>query len=54
MVVGVEVTPEEAAQKQKLFRQKRMRWARAIGRPYSTDIEKPDPGALDAAEEDNG
>jgi hypothetical protein len=48
------VTPEEAAELQRKYRQKRMRWARAINRPYSTDIEKPDPGALDAAEEDNG
>lgn len=48
------MTSEEAAEKQRKYRQKRIRWARAIGRPYSWDIEKPDPGALDAAEEDNG
>lgn len=40
--------------KQKIYREKRRRWARKIGRPYSDDISEPDPGVLDAVDEEQG
>lgn len=39
---------------QRKYATRRKRWARHIGAPYAHDTEKPDPGVLDLAAEDEG
>ena len=39
---------------QRAYRNKRRRWAWKVGRPYSEDIGKPEPGVLNVADEDEG
>lgn len=41
---------DEAERKQREYRLSRVRWARKIGRPYSCDIEAPEPGVIDTPE----
>lgn len=48
------MTPEEAEQRQKAYRRSRMLHARKYGRRYSDDLEKPEPGILDEADEELG
>lgn len=48
------MSPEDAADAQKRYREKRRRWAWKIGRPYSQDVGKPDPGGLDAGDTEEG
>lgn len=44
------MTPDEAAERQKRYREKRRRWAWKTGRPYSQDQDAPPPCVLEAAE----
>lgn len=48
------MSPEEAAELQRKYRQKRRRWAWRINRPYSHDVGKPEPGELDAGDSEEG
>lgn len=41
---------DAAEQQQKLYRLKRLAWAREIGRPTSQKPDVPEPGTLPAAE----
>lgn len=45
---------DEAERLQREFRLTRVRWARKIGRPYSCDIEAPEPGVIDDGEPEEG
>lgn len=45
---------DDAERKQKLYRLDRVRWARKINRPYSCDIEAPEPGVIDDGEPEEG
>jgi hypothetical protein len=48
------MTPEEAAQLQKKYRNQRRKHAWKYSHPYSQDISKPPPGEYEWTEEDNG
>jgi hypothetical protein len=50
----IETTPQTAGEKQRAYRLKRRRWAHAIGRPYSLDLDKPEPGELPINDEQEG
>ena len=50
----VHMIPEPAKDLQRAYRTKRRRWAYAIGRPYSQDVGKPDPGALATEDPEEG
>lgn len=39
---------------QKAYEEKRRRWARKVNRPYSWDVEKPDPGQLPISDSEDG
>jgi hypothetical protein len=48
------LTPEEIETARKRYHEKRRRWARSIGLPYSEDLEKPEPGVVADLVEDEG
>jgi len=39
---------------QKAYEDKRRRWARKTGRPYSCDLDKPDPGEIPIIDSEEG
>jgi len=45
---------EEAERLQRKYREQRRRWAWKIGRPYSEDLDKPEPGVFDLADDEAG
>jgi hypothetical protein len=51
---GGVLTPDEIETARKRYHEKRRRWARSIGRPYSEDLEKPEPGVVADLVEDEG
>jgi hypothetical protein len=48
------MTPDEIESARKRYHEKRRRWARSIGIPYSEDLEKPEPGVVADLVEDEG
>lgn len=48
------MTPDEAEAAQRAYRTRRRKWAYGINRPYREDLGKPDPGAVDATDPENG
>jgi hypothetical protein len=44
----------EQAERQRAYRIRRRRWAWTVARPYSQDIGKPDPGVIDAVDDEVG
>lgn len=54
LAVEAEMTPEDAEKLQRAYLRKRRAWGRKIGRPYSDDIENPDPGELELADPEEG
>jgi hypothetical protein len=48
------MTPDEIEAARKRYHEKRRRWARSIGLPYSEDLEKPEPGVVADLVEDEG
>ncbi len=46
--------PPEWQELDRKCREKRRRWARAIGRPYSIDLDSPEPGELPIIDSEEG
>lgn len=53
-VVSPDVIPANWRDLQKAYEQKRRRWARKVNRPYSCDLDKPDPGEIPIIDSEEG
>lgn len=53
-VVSPDTIPANWQELDRRYREKRRRWARAVGRPYSWDVDKPDPGELPISDSEEG
>lgn len=48
------MTPEDADKLQRAYVRKRRAWSRKVGLPYAGYETEPDPGVIDAADEEAG
>ena len=53
-VVSPDVIPANWRDLQKAYEEKRRRWARKTGRPYSIDLDTLDPGQLPIIDSEEG